>query len=245
MPAELNLPDLPEVPLRLPALSDTAAGVAGVGGARPIRQPLGARLREAVVSYLPLLLMAVLALGTWWLVQNTPVQQVQASKPLGGGVPDYTMQGFALERFAPDGRLVARIEGDVLRHFPQDDRIEIDRASIHAWSAEGVLTVAQGQRARITRNGEEVELLGGARVEQPTQALWMESEYLRVDTQAQTVQTPQPVRVWARGSQFSAGALQYDRKTQRLDLGPPLRATLLPQSRGALPPHSAEPIARP
>ena len=35
-------------------------------------QPWHWRLRQAISAYLPLLLMAMLALGTWWLVQNTP-----------------------------------------------------------------------------------------------------------------------------------------------------------------------------
>jgi len=41
------------------------------GGRTP--QPLRWRLVELLSSYLPLLLMGVLAMGTWWLVKNTPL----------------------------------------------------------------------------------------------------------------------------------------------------------------------------
>src|SRR5687768_13673540 len=36
-------------------------------------QPWRWRLFELVSSYLPLLMMALLALGTWWLVKSTPL----------------------------------------------------------------------------------------------------------------------------------------------------------------------------
>src|SRR5262245_34750675 len=66
-PPELHLPDLPEVEVSL-------------GAAPPVKPRAGLRmrLRELLGAYLPLLLMALLALGTWWLVKNTP-------RPMAGG----------------------------------------------------------------------------------------------------------------------------------------------------------------
>ena len=37
--------------------------------------PWPARVLDAVAAYLPLLVMALLALGSWWLVKNTPLPQ--------------------------------------------------------------------------------------------------------------------------------------------------------------------------
>ena len=61
MSVELHLPDLPEVPISLGAMVGKAP-----------RQSIATRLHEGLSSYLPLLLMALLALGSWWLVKNTP-----------------------------------------------------------------------------------------------------------------------------------------------------------------------------
>src|SRR5215210_6974805 len=45
--------------------------------------PWSARLVEQGSSFLPLLLMALLALGTWWLVKNTPLADApQTAAPL-------------------------------------------------------------------------------------------------------------------------------------------------------------------
>ena len=59
-PVELHLPDLPEVPLAL-----TLPGQPAPAGAAPRRaMPWHLRLGEALGSYLPLLLMALLALAS-------------------------------------------------------------------------------------------------------------------------------------------------------------------------------------
>ena len=84
MSVELHLPDLPEVPISL--------GPARLGAARPALA-WHQRLREAVASYLPLLVMALLALGTWWLREEfTPA--VVGGRSAGGVErdPDYTMR---------------------------------------------------------------------------------------------------------------------------------------------------------
>ena len=64
MSVELHLPDLPEIPVTLGPLRRRAAP--------RLPTPWHVRLRDAISSYLPLLLMALLALFTWWLVKNTP-----------------------------------------------------------------------------------------------------------------------------------------------------------------------------
>ena len=90
------------------------------------------RLRDTLSSYLPLLLMAALALGTWWLVKNTPGAPPARSADVARGVPDYSMRRFEVQRFAPDGRLTARLEGKELRHYPESDRIEVDELRLQA-----------------------------------------------------------------------------------------------------------------
>jgi lipopolysaccharide export system protein LptC len=74
------------------------------------------------------------------------------------------MKNFTVERFAKDGRLKLRIQGDALRHYPDTERTEIDGASIRAIAPDGRATVARARMAVTNRDGSEVQLLGGARV---------------------------------------------------------------------------------
>jgi lipopolysaccharide export system protein LptC len=94
--------------------------------------PWPMRLLDLVSAYLPLLMMAGLALGTWWLLRNAP----SVDEPRAAVAPrheaDYVMTRFVVQRFGSDGALRTQIEGDRLRHFPDDDTLEIDQARIRA-----------------------------------------------------------------------------------------------------------------
>jgi lipopolysaccharide export system protein LptC len=225
-PVELHLPDLPEVPISL----GPAAPPAGVERRRAM--PWHLRLREVLSAYLPILLMAALALATWWLVKNSPKPPGEAVPRAVSADPDYTMSRFALERFAPDGRLVLRIEGAQMRHFPATDRIEIDGAQIQAWSPDGRLTRASAARAVGTGDGSELQLQGGAEVVGEDAAgvpLLMKSEFLHAFFIEERIESDRPVLVRHGATELRAAGLTYAHASQRLELKGPLQVTLTPR----------------
>jgi lipopolysaccharide export system protein LptC len=204
---ELHLPDLPEVPISLGPAADA-----------PPRAPTPwhLRLRDALSSYLPLLLMALLALATWWLVKNSP--RPEAARPVAAvsSEPDYTMSQFAVERFDATGRLKLRIEG----------------AQIRAYAPDGRVTLATAKRALGNGDGSEIQLLGGAEVTAQDGSgvpLVMKGEFLHAFLITERVKTHLPVSVRQGGSEFRAAGLEYDHAARRLDLKGPLRAVLSPR----------------
>jgi len=218
---ELHLPDLPEVPLSL--------------GASPARaRAMGwARVREALLGYLPLLLMLLLGLATWWLVKNTPLPLPPTEQRAVSNEPDYAMQGFALERYDANGRLKLRIEGAELRHYPATDRIEVDQARIRSVAADGRVTLAEARLARGTGDGTALQLLGGAEVRSERRdapLLWMRSEVLEADFVTERVRTDREVQVlWGDHQVQARGGLDYSHGEGRLQLRGPLRAVVDPR----------------
>lgn len=238
MSAELHLPDLPEVRIEVPSPfagsrpGELAPLPPRAGG--PRRPPWGVRLREALSSYLPLLLMLLLALGTWWLVRNTPLPGPPAGPAGVRSEPDYEMRGFAIERFAPEGRLLLRIEGGRLRHFPDTDRIEIDEARIRGFAADGRTTVATARRVLGSGDGSELQLVGGAEVTATDASgapIFIRSEFLHLFLLTERVRTHLPVQVRWAGTEATAAGLDYDHGARRLELAGPMRAVLVPQVR--------------
>lgn len=229
MSVELHLPDLPEVPLSL-----------GPGGARQARArlPWHVRLREGFSSYLPLLVMGLLVLASWWLVKNSPRPLAPAEEKAVSSEPDYTMERFALERFDAQGRLKLRIEGARLQHFPATDRFEIDDARIRAIAPDGRITLARARLALGNGDGSEVQLRGGAEVTSTDASgapLVMRSEFLHAFLVTAQVRSHLPVQVQLAGSELSAAGLDYDHAARRLDLLGPMRAELTPRGPAALP----------
>ncbi len=226
MAVELHLPDLPEVPISLGPVPGSVQGPDAPGRRR---QPWHLRLRDLLSTYLPLLLMALLALGTWWLVEHTPTLTAVPAATDVRRDPDYTMSRFAIERFDRSGHLRVRVEGDQLRHFPDTDRFEIDQARIRSLSLDGQVTLAVAQRALANGDVSEVQLLGGARVTSQGphgQPLELRSEFLHAFLVTERVQTHLPVQVNDGANDLRAGGLDYDHGRRLLELKGRVRAQL-------------------
>ena len=149
------------------------------------------------------------------------------------GEPDYTMRGFSLQRFGPDGRLQVTLQGKQLHHYPQNDRIEIEELHLTAEAPSGRPTLATARKAISNSKASEVQLMGGAQIRTRTaagQPVEIDSEYLQLFTESERVVTDKPVRARVGPNIMRAGGLVYDHKNAQLELKPPVRAELQPQS---------------
>lgn len=224
MSVELHLPDLPEVPISLGPVR---------GAPRRERLAWHLRVRAILTASLPLLLMALLALASWWLVKNSPRPSTDVDDRPVSSEPDYTMNQFALERFAADGRLKLRIEGARMKHYPATDRFEIEGAQIRAIAEDGRVTRAVANRAIGNGDGSEVQLVGGAEVtssDASGQPVLMRSEFLHAFLITERVKSHLPVVVRVGASELQGSGLDYDHGARKLELQGNVRARLLPRS---------------
>ena len=201
----------------------------------PVQMPWSLRLREWVLAYLPLLLMALLALATWWLVKNTPTTPAPGGERPLRHEPDYTMQTFTLQRFTPTGALQVQIEGEQMRHYPDTDTFEIDGVRVRSLGEDGSVIRARAQRALSDGKGTHVRLFGGAQVVRETQdgrePIEFRSEFLQVFLDTERVQTDQPVQMLQGGNDVHAAGLDYDHRRRFAQLQGPIKARLDPPGR--------------
>jgi lipopolysaccharide export system protein LptC len=206
---------------------------------RPGSSPSGAAGRRAldivsdalaaIVAYLPLLLMGLLALGTWWLVRNTPVAEPPRTSGPPRGEPDYTMERFQVQRFGPDGRLRAQIQGDRVRHFPHDDTLLIDGPRVRTIEPDGRVTLAQARLARSNGDASEIRLEGAARVVRLAHAGEPAIEFKGDDIEAsrttRQIVSRKPVTVVRDGTVIRADSLVYEHAGSVLTLSGQVRAS--------------------
>ena len=220
-----DLPPLPE--LLLPA--SPASTLADAAERRSLRRSWPARITSLLSAYLPLLLMAVLALGTWWLVKNTPVVGEVRAESAPRHEPDYAMTNFTVQRFLPTGGMRLQVEGDALRHYPDTDTLEIDQARVRAWAPNGRVTVATANRAQSNGDATEVQLTGGAHVTRQAlagdDAIEFKGEFLHAFFKTERVQSHLPVTVTRGRSVMTADGLEYDNVKGLLQLKGRVRAT--------------------
>ena len=192
--------------------------------------------------------MALLALGTWWLVRNTPRARRAARRPAPPRhEPDYSMRGFTVQRFAPDGALRVQIEGDALRHYPDTDTLEIDS---RAHPRDRAPTAAsRGQRA--PRAGQRRRQRGAAarrraaccarRRRRPRRSSSAASSCTPSCDTERVALAPAGAADAGRRASCAPAALEYDNLTRSVELEGPRarghspRRAVAPQRRDAAP----------
>jgi lipopolysaccharide export system protein LptC len=192
------------------------------------RQPLSWRIGQFVSAYLPLILMALLALATWWLVRNTPRPDEPREAVAARHEPDYLMSGFTLQRFSADGRLRVQVQGTQMRHYPDTNTLEIDEPTIRATAVDGSVTVATARRALSNGDASEVQLQGGARVVRQATAsapaIEFESEFLHAFLATERVKSHLPVLLRQGSSEMRVAWLEYDHLARSAKMGGPIKA---------------------
>ena len=206
----------------------------------PMRR-LGAgarRLLDRVTVYLPLLLMGLLALGSYWLLRATPEVQPPLPERAPAHEPDYFMRNFSVRTYDAQGRLKTEVFGTEARHYPDTDTLEVDQARIRSFSPEGRLTTANARLVTTNADQSEYILRGNAKVvREPHQTpegralprLEFQGEHLHIFNNDERVISDQPVLLLRNNDRLEGNTLVYDDKTGVADIKGRVRAMLQPR----------------
>ena len=191
---------------------------------------------QTLTGYAPVLLMALLALGTGWLVKNSPVARSSLKPQLSSQEADYVMSRFSVQHFGPQGMLQAQIEGDTLMHFPASETLEVAQVRLLARNPQGLITQGTAKKAWANDAGSEIKLMGDARLTRQSpisQAppLEFSGEFLYAYLQEERVVSHLPVKARQGSSQIQSAAMYYDHRKQELLLQGGVRAVYAPPRR--------------
>lgn len=189
--------------------------------------------------YLPITLMGLLALGTYWLVESTPAQREPVAQRPVRHEPDYFMKNFSVRTFVESGRIKSEVFGAAARHYPDTETLEIDAVRIRSFDDKGRLTTATANRALTNRDGSEVQLFGRAQIVRDAQAgpagqnlprIEFRGEFLHAYLKTDRVVSNRPVEIRRGKDVFVADAMDYDNQRQTLLLQGRVRGQLVPSS---------------
>ncbi len=196
------------------------------------------QLWERLALYLPVLMMGLLALSTYWLVRNNH----GAATPEGPAVinesADYFMRRANVKTFDESGRLKTEIAGTEARHFPTTKILEIDDVRVRSIGPDGRLTTASARRGLSNDAGNEIQLIGDALVvrEAMPQAdgrvlprLEFRGEFLHVFTDQELVRSHLPVTLRRGADEFKGDTLSYNNLDQVAQLQGRVKAVMAPR----------------
>lgn len=202
---------------------------------KPWRRAL--RSWDQVSIYLPLVLMGALALGTYWLVRNSPVFSTQEPAKAAKQDVDYFMRKFTIKSFGETGQLKSEIYGVEGRHFPGSDTLEIDEPRILSISDSGQPVISTSHRALSNGDGSEVQLFGNARIVREAAAgkdgralprLEFQGEFLHAFVNEERVTSHLPVKLIRGADQFTGNTFVYNNLTGIAELQGRVRGQLVP-----------------
>jgi lipopolysaccharide export system protein LptC len=178
---------------------------------------------DRVSLYLPIAMMGLMALGTYWLVQNSPKPGAPVVDRPVRHDPDYFMKNFSVTTFVESGRLKSEVFGVSARHFPDSDTVEIDMIRIRSFDKQGRLTTATANRALTNSDASVVELFGNALLIREAQQdnagkmvprVEFRGEYLHANTDTERVRSNKPVQLRRGNDVFVGDSMDFDNVNQ-------------------------------
>jgi len=210
-------------------------------------------LRDAfdrLTIYLPIILTAVLALGTYWLVRNAPEMLAPTPAEASTHDPDYFMRNFSVKNFLPNGDLRSEVFGKEGRHYPDTDTLEVDQVRWRSISPEGLVTHGSANRGLSNGDGSEIQLFGNAVVIRDAAKsangtllprLEFRGEFLHAFLDTERVKSDKPVTLIRGADKFTSDNMDYDSLTGIANLQGRVHGLIMPATPGPASPPAAAP----
>ena len=188
--------------------------------------------------YLPVLLMMMLALASYWLLRATPEPEVPGPKREVTHEPDYFMHRFSVKVFEPGGALKTELYGTEARHYPDTGALVVDAARIRSFGPQRQLSVATAQQITSNDEGSVFVLEGDAAIVRQAARgargevlprMEFHGEYLRVSTDPEQVMSDKPVLLVRGRDQISASSMDYQGDARVVVLNGQVKAQFAPQ----------------
>jgi lipopolysaccharide export system protein LptC len=178
--------------------------------------------RMNLLQWLPVLAMAAIAGGTYWLLQmNLPSLVHQAVRPKTH-TADYFADHFSITTLDETGQTQYRINATKMTHFEDDDNIDAVLPSIRSFTPGKPDVTSYGDTGVIKGDGSVVDLYGNAKVLRdpgggdPAMAAY--SEHFHVLVNDDIVQTEKPVKLVRGQSVTTANGMLYNNVTRVMKL---------------------------
>jgi lipopolysaccharide export system protein LptC len=196
------------------------------------------------LKFLPMLLMAVLTLGTYWMVQmNEPNLDTEKQKR---HVPDYIMDGIVVTTLGPEGNTKFRVVGQKLVHYEDDASSEIDWPIARRFHETKPAITVKSNKGFLDGDMTVLDLVGNASLTRPAQAasatqagsarLFMSSSKFTVLMNEDIVKTNRPVNLEQGLSIMTSqeGAI-FDNVHQKLTMIGQVKGRIESESKGNAP----------
>jgi lipopolysaccharide export system protein LptC len=140
------------------------------------------------------LILIILAFGTTWLEQSIKKVLSKPSVEISDNVPDYTMKNFQTKQMDEQGYLKNELTAETMIHY-KNTNTKLNSPSMVFYEAKQPVWTVRSEQGEISPDGEQIWLLGEARLQRYNQSppleiisrdIWLQLEQQYAETAAPT-----------------------------------------------------------
>lgn len=185
-----------------------------------MKDPYTQRLLNRLSSWFPVLLLASLAMLTYWL--DAQVQSGGRGNGARGQDPDYFVEDFAATSFGKDGSVTQQLSAKMLTHYPEGHPTQVVAPILTDTQPGKPPLRVRADAGRVSADNEHVYLTGNVVAEREAVAgrsrVTLATEYLHVQPKVEKAMTDRRVTITDAMGTHIGGALEVDNKARILKL---------------------------
>ena len=198
-----------------------------------VKDPYARRLLNRLSTWFPVLLLASLAMLTYWL--DAQVKGGGRDARTGPGDPDYFLEDFAATSFGKDGSVIQHLAAKKLAHYPDGQPTLVEAPQLTDTQPGKPPMRVRADSRRVSGDNEHVYLTGNVVLERDAAAgrskITLASEYLHVQPKLEKADTDRRVTITDATGTHAGGALVVDNKARTLKLSNGVTGEIRPASR--------------
>lgn len=183
-----------------------------------------------VTQILPVIIVAVLAALSYWLLQTQLRPLAPPTPEHLSHTPDYFANDFAITMLNQTGTTQYRLNAHSMVHFEDDQNTDVQLPTMRAFSPDRPPVSANAKRGVVNADGSVVDLYEDAVVTRPPgagdPAMRADSEHFRIFANDDVVETEKPVKLQRGPSVSTANGMIYNNVTRSMQLLGDVRGTI-------------------
>ena len=185
-----------------------------------MKESLIRRTANRASSWFPVLLLASLAMLTYWL--DAQVQGPGRGARAQRADPDYFLEDFSATRFGIDGSVVQQLNAKKMIHYPEAIPTEVEAPNLTDTQPGRATMRARADAAKVSPDNEHIYLSGNVVAERDGTdgkgKLVVSTEYLHVQPKLERADSDRRVTIVDASGRHIGNGMDVDNKAHTLKL---------------------------
>ncbi|KND61087.1 putative transmembrane protein [Candidatus Burkholderia verschuerenii] len=175
-----------------------------------------------LASLVPLVAMAALAGGTYWLLQSSLPPAKQSAEQPKRHTADYFADNFSVSELDTTGTTQYRLTAKSMVHYEDDENSDLTLPAMRMFQPQKPQVTATAERGTVNSDVSIVDLYDHARILRAPgygdPQMQADSQHFRVLVNDDVIETEKPVRLQRGPSVMTANGMNYNNVTREMKL---------------------------